>query len=294
MEAGKMEAEAQQSRYFFERLKKVVLKIFGSTKDYRFESYSPFLTTTEGIEKHVKEVVRLESEGYFSSDRNLDQLIQQTSHERDLIQNSQEALASRTRIYFSLAAIIAIIAIGIINGSILITRIQDHLMSDFPDWLITLVSLGTLLYLILMSISALSLALRNYSSVWSRYTKLSLGGFKIAKVFGISGQAAINIEQYTIAKAVEYNTKSTAMANIYWRVLLSDSIERLVGTVIMSVFFSLYLAFNNPEPGVQIVYGSILLIFLTTTLIRDRIDVLYLIRALYKPIKKIDREIRAV
>ena len=145
-----------------------------------------------------------------------------------------------------------------------------------------------------MSISALSLALRNYSSVWSWYTKLSLGRFKLAKVLGISGQAAINIEQYTIAKAVEYNTESTAMANIYWRSLLSDSIERLVGTVIMSVFFSLYLAFNNPEPGVQIVYGSILLIFLTTTLIRDRIDLLYLIRSLSKPIKKIDREIRAV
>ena len=63
-----MVGEAQQSRNFFEKGKGVVQKIFGSTKDYRFESYSPFLTTTEGIEKHVKEVVRLESEGYFSSD----------------------------------------------------------------------------------------------------------------------------------------------------------------------------------------------------------------------------------
>ena len=292
-----MTGEEQSSKSFFERGREVglyVLKPFQSTINYRFKSYSLFLSTREGVDKHIEELERLESGGYFSSNRDFEQLVLQTNHERDVIQNSYETLVGRTRIYFSLAAIMAIIALGIITDSILITRIQDHLKSDFPDKLIVWVSLVILLYLILMSIFTLSLVLRNYSSVWSRYTKVSYGGFDIAtRLLGWSDQTAINMELYTIAKAEEYSTESTVMADNYWRALLSDSIYRLVGAVTMAVFFSLYLALKNPEPGVQIghiVYGTILLALLITILIKERIDVLYLIGALYSPIKKIDRE----
>ena len=174
------------------------------------------------------------------------------------------------------------------------TRIQDHFESVFLDKLIVWVSLGILLYLIMMSIFTLSLGFRNYSSVWIKYSKVFYGGFEITENLGISGQAAIDMELYTIAKAGEYNAKLTAMADIYWRTLLNDSIYRLVKVVTMAVFFSLFLIFNNPGYGVQIghiVYGSSLLVFLLATLMKDRIDVFHLIVALYSPVKEIKREI---
>ena len=273
----------------------MVQKFFRSTKDYQFKSYVFFLLTPEGVIKHYKKLRKLKSEGYFSSKRDFEQLIHQANHERDLIQKSYENLVSRTRIYFSLAAIMAIITLGIINDSILITRIQEHLMSGYLDKLIIWVSLGTLLYLILMSIFTLTLALTNYSSVWNSYTKESYGGFGFSKILDTSDQVAINIELYTIAKAGEYNTKLIVMANIYWRTLLSDSIYRLVGAVTMAVFLSLYLALKDPGSGVQIghiVYGTILLVFLIAILIKDRIDALHLIRALYSPVKHIKEEIK--
>ena len=284
-------------KYFFGKGKKVglcVLKAFRSTKDYRFQSYELFLQTPEGVAKHIKELRMLRSAGYFSSGRDFGLLIQQANHERDLIQNAYENLINRTRIYFSLAAIIAVVVLGIISDNILRTRVQDHLESAFLDKLIVWVSLGILLYLIMMSIFTLSLGLRNYSSVWIKYTKVFYGGFKITRDLGISGQAAKNMELYTIAKVGEYNTKLAVMADIYWRTLLSDSIYRLVRTVTIAVFFSLYLIFNNPGCGVQIghiVYGSLLFVFLLAILIKDRINVLHLIVALYSPVKEIEREI---
>ena len=291
MEAGRMDEEEIQSKSFFGKTKVAILNFFKSTKDYRFKTHMPFLSTREGIDNILYEIERLETTGYFSSHETLEQLIQRATHERDLVENRHENLGNRARIYFSLAAIMTtIVAIGIINGNILINRIQDHLNSDMADRVITLASLGILLYLIVMSISTLSLVLRNYSSgFWNKHTKISPGGFDLVKESGRSGTYTIKIQQYITAKTIDYSVESTVRADTYWRNLLGDSTERLVRAVILVVSFSLYLAI--PDPYVQIGYGIILSIFFISTLIRDRIDVVYLIIALYKPEKNIKREI---
>ena len=280
-----------QSKSFFGKTKVVILNFFKSTKDYRFKTHMPFLSTENGINKLLDEIERLETTGYFSSHETLEQLIQRATHERDLVESRHENLGNRARIYFSLAAIMTtIIVLGIINGNILISRIQDHLGSDMADRAITLASLGILLYWIVMSISTLSLVLRNYSSgFWNKHTKISPGGFDLVKQSDRSGENAIKIQQYITAKTIDYSVESTVRANTYWRNLLGDSTERLVRAVILVVFFALYLVI--PDIQVQISYGIVLSTFLILTLIRDRIDVVYLLIALYKPEKKIKREI---
>ena len=292
METGKMNEGAIQSKSFLRKIKVRILNFFKPTKDYRFKSHMPFLSTNEGIDKLSDEIKRLESEGYLSSDKALEQLIQRTTYERNLVESRHEGLVNRARIYFSLVAIITIIALGIINSDILLTRIQEHVNLGTINRIIVLVSFGTLLYLILMSISTLSLVLRNYSSgFWNKHVNLFPAGLDLAKKLGKSGQEAIMIQQYIAAKAIEYSTRSTVKANIYWRNHLGDSTDRLVRAVILAIFLSLYLAAHSPELYVQIVYGSFLSIFLITTLIKDRIDVIYLITALYNPEKRTEREI---
>ena len=294
MEIGKMGKIAIQFRSFLGRTKVGILNFFKGRKDYRIKIYKPFLSTNEGIVKIQDEIKRLESDGYFSSHDTLDQLIQRANRERNLVEKRHENLAKQAGILFSLVVIITVIALVIINSNNRIARIQKHLDSNTGDMLITLVSLGLLLYLILTSISSLSLAVRNDSSgFWNKSTKIFSAGLELATnpdLATLSDQCVIKIQQYVIAKAVYYSVESTVRVNNYWRSLIDHSTEKLVRAAILVVFFSLYLVI--PSLYAQIIYGFVLSIFLISTLIKDHIDLVYLIIALHKPEKKMEREMK--
>ena len=285
---------AIQLKSFLGKTKVGILSFFKARKDYRIKIYKPFLSTNEGIVKIQDEIKRLESDGYFSSHDTLDQLIQRANRERNLVEKRHENLAKQAGISFSLVVITTIFALVIINSNNRIYRIQKLLDSNTIDMLITLMSLGLLLYLILTSISSLSLAVRNNSSgFWNKYTKIFSAGLELATtpdLATLSDQCVIKIQQYVVAKAVYYSVESTVRVNNYWCSLIDHSTEKLVRAAILAVFFSLYLAI--PSLYAQIIYGLVLSIFLISTLIKDRIDLVYLIIALYKPEKKMEREMK--